>query len=397
MTLERWYRHAAIVLWPDAHHFDVLCDCGRRSAVSGLEELIARQGKASKKSAAEIKAQCIEFAGKILARWASGDFPRDVAGWKENRYSQGEPDNIDLLPLLTQLDDPGLIGAYIGEVVAKDKLVEPDRSLPALCEKHGWATFSKEFHSVFENTTSATLDRNVRLLEQICLAKSRRNVAWSNLCDVLTHKTVSALEKIDGENVRDDWSAPPTKRSDLLAGLVRSLIAVEQDELASRVVSHALAVPKKFPLEAHIAALTKLKPWLSKHVKKRCDPLSQWLAWCGNRLEALTAQAPTEPTDFRRDANIPCTCRDCEELKRFLIDPVEKTHRFSMAEQRRKHLVYAISGPHCDVDHKTERTGSPHTLVCTKNTNSYQERLNKYKEDQKYLVLLRSIEASLPK
>jgi hypothetical protein len=45
----------------------------------------------------------------------------------------------------------------------------------------------------------------------------------------------------------------------------------------------------------------------------------------------------------------------------------------------------------------TERTGTPHTLVCTKNKASYVERLKLYQQDQEHLATVRSIEASLPK
>ena len=51
MTLERWYRHAAIVLWPNANHFDVLCDCGVQAAITSLQQLIDQWQKAGKKNA----------------------------------------------------------------------------------------------------------------------------------------------------------------------------------------------------------------------------------------------------------------------------------------------------------------------------------------------------------
>jgi hypothetical protein len=44
----------------------------------------------------------------------------------------------------------------------------------------------------------------------------------------------------------------------------------------------------------------------------------------------------------------------------------------------------------------TRWKGSPHTLVCTKNTASYKARLNEYHEDQIHLKTIQAIEASVP-
>ena len=67
-------------------------------------------------------------------------------------------------------------------------------------------------------------------------------------------------------------------------------------------------------------------------------------------------------------------------------------HRFSIRQDRRRHLELKIREHKCDLDFKTERVRSPHTLVCTKNMASYQEMLKKYQQDQEHLVMVRSIQ-----
>ena len=71
-------------------------------------------------------------------------------------------------------------------------------------------------------------------------------------------------------------------------------------------------------------------------------------------------------------------------------------HRFCMNEPRRKHLEHEIRDHECDLDLRTERRGSPHTLVCTKNKASYRERLRTYHHDCERLETVRSIAAGLP-
>ena len=52
---------------------------------------------------------------------------------------------------------------------------------------------------------------------------------------------------------------------------------------------------------------------------------------------------------------------------------------------------------HCDLNCKTDRKGSPHTLVCTKNSATYEKKLKKYHQDQEHLASVRTIEAQLAK
>ena len=76
--------------------------------------------------------------------------------------------------------------------------------------------------------------------------------------------------------------------------------------------------------------------------------------------------------------------------------PQESVHRFSMRQDRRSHLEEKIRQHKCDVDCTTERTRSPHTLVCTKNKASYQAELKTYHQDQESLAAVIAIQESLP-
>jgi hypothetical protein len=388
MTLDRWYRHAAIFLWPSKRHFQVLCDAGTHDAAQALGQLVKKWRKAGKKEAAALRAQCVDFAAAIIARWP------------ENPYGGGFgviPERSPLFPSLVALDEPGLVKTYLGEVLPKDAAADPGKSLATVCKKHGWAAFRPELEAAFKQTTSQTLERNVRLLEHLCLATPKKGEG-TELCQVLARSLVEALERIDQEAARYDWRARNVDRGKELAALARSLLATGQDELLSRLVDHALARPEKYPLTTvHMGALTALEPWLKKNVKEPSDGLSHWLAACREQLEALTAQTPQPPADFRRDAEISCKCADCAELKRFLKDPAEPVHHFRAAEPRRQHLESNIRQHHIDLDLRTERRGSPYTLVCTKNQASYEAKLKKFHEDQEHLATVRAIEKSVPK
>jgi hypothetical protein len=290
-----------------------------------------------------------------------------------------------------------VVKAYLGEVVMKDASVNPGKALVAVCQRHGWGTFRRELEVVFKSTATATLERSVRLLEQVCLAKPRKKDGWTELCATAAQATLQALETVDQETAANDWQARGVNRPRVLTSLARSLLASDQFELLSRLVAHTLARPEEYPLtEAHVSALTTLEPWLAKNVEKPCPALSHWLASCCEQLEALTAREPQAPADYRRDAAIRCPCGACAALRRFLEDPHERVYRHRAAQDQRTHLEHVIRQHHCDLDLQTEESGRPYTLVCTKNTASYRAKLHKYRQDQEHLLALRSIEVSLP-
>jgi hypothetical protein len=388
MTLERWYRHAAILIWPEFRHFAILCDRDSRDVVPVLKQMVAKLRPGKSADAVERKRQCIDLASAILARWTKN----------HHRRADTEEKTGDLLETLDALDEPRLIRAYLGNVLIKDADVDPGKSLVTVLQNAGWGTYQEELRAVMKGTAHETLERNVRLLEIFASARPRKKEGWSELGATLAEDLVSAIQAFDQKRQANDWIVREVDHADVLAGLARSLILTGQFDLLARVVTHALAPQRNYLLwGAHIPALMALGPWLKKHLKKPCAAMTRWVATCRAELESLTAEPPKEPADYRRKTPISCKCALCTELKEFLKNPKEPVHRFSIKEERRRHLEHEIRHHKCDLDVTTERKGSPHTLVCTKNKASYQEALTEYHELRQHLATIQAIEKSLPK
>jgi hypothetical protein len=389
MTLDRWYRHAAVIVWPEARSFEILCSKDSRSLIPELDRMVADWKKAKGKDAAATKPRCLDLASAVLAKW-------------QRVYGYGASDNARrdgpmLLKALDALDAPDLIGRFLGEVMVADPSVEPGKAIATVLPRHGWETFRAPLQTLMAGTTAETLERNARLLEQISTAKPRKKEGWSELCEALAEDYFKALETLDRAAKPYDWQLERVKRAGLLADLARALLATGQDDRLAQVVAHVESLPRFYPLtEAQVPALIALQPWLKASLKTRSAALNGWVASTRKQLEALTAECPREPNDFRRPAQVSCKCAECTELKRFLADPKESTHRFRVREERRNHLQHIIQNNKCDLSLKTEKTGSPYSLVCTKNTASYQAALKAYHENQGRLKAIREIEKGLP-
>jgi hypothetical protein len=393
--LDRWYRHAAIFLWPEARHFEIICSRDSRGVVPELARMIGRRKSTGAGDRPALEAQCRRLAAAIIARWPAQEFARS------EEKIEGSP-AATLLECLAALDAPELIGDFLGTALIKDVSADPSPSIVAIGQKFGWPTFQPKLVSVMKETTTVTMERNVRLTETIATARPRKKDGWQELCAALARELVTAIEALDSKRspagYDDEWYPRKVDRAGILAGLARSLIATGQSEVMAHFIDHALATPKRYPLtEAHIKAIVDLVPWLKKHARESFPALTRWVDGVREQLESLTAREPQEPKDFRRAAAIACTCELCEELKRFLKDPHESVHRFRVRKELRRHLHSQIDSNKIDLIHVTDRRGSPQTLVCTKNTASYQASLKKYHEDREHLETINAIGKGLPK
>jgi hypothetical protein len=61
-----------------------------------------------------------------------------------------------------------------------------------------------------------------------------------------------------------------------------------------------------------------------------------------------------------------CTCDMCDTLRVFLEDPGRQTLEWPLAKQRRQHIHSRIDGAELPISHVTRRQGRPYTLVVTK-------------------------------
>ena len=100
MTLERWYRHAAVALWPIARHADVLCSAGSPNAVRALGRMVKGWEADQGEDAGGLRARALELASRILERWPAN--PYRVDGDRIGTRSRHDPSR-----LLNRLETPG--------------------------------------------------------------------------------------------------------------------------------------------------------------------------------------------------------------------------------------------------------------------------------------------------
>lgn len=421
MTLDRWYRHAVILLWPDRLHFDVVCSCGSPTAALTFPSFVARMNRANKAEAAVLRTQCVRFADRIMANWPQLDYVGSSHSSRTRNHDE-EPDvGAQLLKSLLALEEPDLLMAFVTKVLARDASVNPGKSLANACETVGWTLMRRPLETIFASISDAALPRNIRLLEELCVAtvsdnnaskpqsksarvKSKTNAApvetssaRADCCRNLAASVINALIRLDTAKDKGSYYGHNIDRVAVLIDLTRALVATNQHDLLSQVVEHTLAFPEEYPLiTTHVPALNELAKWLPKHLTQPCAAVTHWIADVSSQLAARTASQPQPPADFRRPATLKCSCADCKLVNKFLSNPSDSTHRLRARQQIRDHVNNNIRNTHCDLQTTTDTKGSPHTLVCTKTTASFDRSLKTYHADLKHLASIQSLAASLP-
>ena len=364
-SFERTYRRAGLVLWPTARRLAVLNQAGLHTTLPYLEDL-TMQWETSKVQS-PLWHEADELSRHMLRAW-----PR-AALW-ENKDDNDEAGRM--LDLQIRLGNVECIDAFLAEVSAEGSYAASDNG------------------AIARAAALLPAPRATKLLVRIV---TRNAPAHLSACGDLLVRCVATPVGATGDLVQigvaliDALPGEPTEREQVdtrtrpmrvKPGFVVDLLTATSRidaGLAARAVEHLLAWPKTYnadhvlvPAALAIAKLAESKAWpaAGRLREAALDHLRQRIAL---PLEA--------PRDWTRTNTLKCTCGDCRGLGAFLVVPDRQQWRLKAVQDRRTHVEQSVRSSACDLDLTTERRGSPHTLVATKNQASYERRAKQRRQD----------------
>lgn len=414
-SFDRTYARAALVLWPSASRLAVLNQAGLAATLPYLEHLAKQWHADGARPGSPIKSEALELSRLVLASWrvSTSRHSRDFgASWhaalagtdatgtsddsEDEDYELDEIDDVDgveedeiveaprgefglarLLAALTEFADRDGILATMDVLTSQTSHAKSDHAsiigalalLPA-------ERAAKVLHAVVKahavDATGACAALLSAAMERLFAKKPRLLVeAATALADVLPGDPASAP--------RDQWGRARIAKPD--AALVVDLVAVVDRmdaTLAERVGAHVLAWPRHFDLDAVL--VPAMKRIMTE--KQALGPAATALhAAALEHLRHRSSLALEPPSDWTRPSEIGCRCQYCRDLAQFLADPMRPDWTLRAAQQHRTHVETEIKRAHADVDMRTERKGSPHSLNCRKNQASYERRVRQRKQD----------------
>lgn len=355
-TMDRWYRRAAIVIWPRARTFALQAKADPVAAIHQTIDAIDND-----------QDQASDMVTTLLRFWPD---------------SVRSSDQRTLLPLALnlarRLADRGHTTGVL-EPFALEALTPADATLAlALTEQHGlgWldqqiATWSRERH---RHAGSALPDRAAWVASLPDLVTNLRGdpdadeTLRTGAARILVNH---AWEWLD--NALDQAACVPTpsRRDTLLASLSTPLLAV----------LHAAAIANAADLrDAVLATITPrsrdLATALAGTVTAAAhlpapDLTHTGMASIAQALIETLEQDLARPERATHDWSIitftnPDCCQDCTRLASFLHDADQQQLSWPLAKPRRQHIHRRIDEAELPVTHHTLRQGSPHKLILSK-------------------------------
>ncbi|MFJ2581015.1 2OG-Fe(II) oxygenase [Kitasatospora aureofaciens] len=338
-TLDRWYRRAAVVVWPRERAFAARGEAGSQWA---LEEL------------------CDRIAGGDLdgARTAAQSL---APFWKRNGSQPALLERalhvaagLEAAETAAMLLEPFRVGALAPEHAA---------GLAAAADRYGtqWALrvvdgwFGSDHR--FETHRYAWTEG----LPELCAAlRSHRSAAVARALlaggwDAVDHdlRLWTATGPAEIRRAQLEQLAPPLAR----------ILEAADEELRSGIRTVLRGYGDRV-LECLVPMLRRSADVLSADAR-RAAGLDEVARDCVDRLRTIAARAPRDKDDWSI-AWTGCGCELCDSLGTFVRSRERRVLEWPLAKDGRRHVHGAIDSAALPVRHQTRRQGRPYTLVLTK-------------------------------
>ena len=368
VTVERAYRHAALVIWPGPRTLHILTGENIARAVAWVRSRMARDRAAG----------CALLA-RLIGAWPPT--ARRAGGLKDDARARRE-----VLDLLADAGDPALASRFLNNVLqAKFDGSENDSLLDALA-----LIAPRAAAEWLAGLAQRRFSRRPRAVLQLLVRVGETpGFGWRDTLSGSVRATVAALpETLDSPPNEGALAWTPDRRSesrrqrigdaaigDLMILTWRCGLPEEAEAAAAAIAaSSGKAMPER-------TIPASLKILVREEGLSGSDAYRSLWRRAANALLSRSAESPEAPQDWIVPADLGCDCEPCGRLAAFCADPDARIGRFPFRKELRRHLHRQIDRHCLDMSHVTERRGSPYTLVCTKNRASHKRRLKEYAED----------------
>jgi hypothetical protein len=389
-SFERSYHRAALVLWRRDRFRDVLLQAGVGAAFPLLKDLI--RGVRTAAASEADRREALAFAARVIEAWGATR-PYFWYGKQDDR-----PARSAMLNELLRLGDVDLLERFLSDVVTREYDGSENQALAAAARVLGPDKFGPLFAGLVTQKMPSLPRECIGLLSGLIAAQeSSREKPWLDGAYEVCAAAVAGLEKVgDPEALEphERWQRPEKERAvdaASMADLLTSLAAIRARDLEESALASLCARPAVFDPSAVLVPALVLLGERQKGANAPSFARAQLWKHAAEFLLARNEAPPEAPKDWLQEVKLNCRCEDCRELEAFAQDASSQVHRFRVRQDRRVHLAHAIQSAALDMTHVTERTGSPQTLVCTKNRRSHLERLKQYKEDIASMTVLASL------
>ena len=371
-SFERSYRRAGLVVWPRARRLAVLNQAGLRTTLPHLEHMTARWETSDASIQSPLWREADELSGHMLRSWSR-------SSWRADDDAEAGR----MLDLQIRLRNVERIDAFLAELSAEGVYAASDNG------------------AIVRAAALLPAPRATELLVRIV---GRNAPAYLGACGDLLLRCVAEpagaagdleqigaalIDALPGDPTKQvlvsTWSRPKPVKPGFVVDLLTATSRIDA-RLAARAIEHLLAWPKTYePDDVLIPAACAFAKQMESTAWPAVERLREASLDHLRRRIALPLEARR---DWTRTNPLKCTCGDCRGLGAFLAAPDQAKWYLKAVQHRRSHVEQCVQNAACDLKLTTERRGSPHTLVATKNQASYERRAEQRRQDLEHVSAL---------
>jgi hypothetical protein len=366
-TLDRWYRRAAIVVWPRRWSYAIRAQASPGWALDRLADLV----------------QVGDVAGARNAATTLGSF-WSVAAGVDGQHLFGKA-----LTVARGLDEPGIAAMLLAPFQIEMLGRTHAASLAQLTAHYGkswsrdivggWFGPDRPAHMLRQTQRASWLES----LPAICEALREGRGAAVMVGGLLSAAAWTPLRDAVAELSR--FPTPSHRRKALgelgpaVAGLLASTAILAAADLRDEIVAFLCADDDDLVVCAMSALRAAHKNRRGMHREAGLDIVSRH---CAARLATRLARPTRSPDDWSIELPEGCHCELCQALDAFLADKARRSFEWPLAEQRRRHVHSRIDQAELPVHHQTRRSGRPYTLVLAKTEALFAREREARRRDQ---------------
>jgi hypothetical protein len=357
-TMDRWYRRAALVVWP---HDRAFRNRAEASPAWALDQLSARVHAADLAGARAAAATLTPLWNTAAAR----------AERQTGLFGKA-------LQVARALDDAELAGMLLHPFRIESLRPTHMGPLARLARHYGVRWLDRPLRTWFgyggPRPHAAGQDRSGWLASVPRLCKALR--AKGDAGTATAHRLLELSWDWLGETICQGVATkPPSYRDTRLGDLGQPLAAV----LTAVAVTEAATLRDEvveFVRQQGDAVIACLMPALRAATTlpagtRNDGGFDDLAADCAARLRVRLAHPPRPDDDWSIALPDGCACDLCGTLGAFVRDRAQRTSEWPLAKDRRRHIHSRIDEAELPVRHETRRTGRPYTLVLTKSQDLF--------------------------
>lgn len=376
-SFERTYHRAALVIWPRSRYLAIVNQAGLSATLPVLRELCQRWASEDQVKNSSLWHDADTLAGYMLRDW----IPQQLGLRSVNTLSTHLIGFLDCLYRMQGSEQLGKFWSMLAEKGFYNK--EHSAALVKTAALLPW-------RDVVSWTEQAISVSAAQAQEACAVFLAGLSAAKPDVAHDLRVAAHTLFMSLPGDQSRfpllDSWDRARMHVSvELVVDVLISFSAIDT-RLAEDALNYLLAWPTTYAMDNILlpASLQLTETLTSRDLAVVAGLRDAVRA----HLHARVAETLEAPADWRRDSQINCACPDCAQLRAFLDNPLQANWSFKAVQAKRSHLENSIVRDRCDVNFVTERRGSPHVLVCTKNQDSYLRRVEQRKKDLDALMCL---------